>query len=582
MILKAIKAISFSFSKELKLKYLGVIIFNIFSGLLEVLSIAFIIPFTMLLFKKDELLNNQIVNDIYNYIGFASYESFIIFFSIFFLIILILSNICSIINVWLISFLTYKLDYNLISRLFKNFIFLGYENKINVNSSDLISKMTIQIKRFVEGVVNSVMIIFQKLITILFIIIFLAYIDFKITISTLCLLLILYLIFYKIINKTVHSKGSEMTMIFNNRQRLISESIFGIKEVILYDLQQNLYKKLSALSKKLTLNVSFVRTAAVTPRYLLEILIFIMIIPLSLYFFLYENQNLDTIFPTLTAFIFALYKISPAVQAIFAALVNIKTDYSAFDIFKNDIKMYEKTTGRIFNYESKKINFQKNIIFKDIDFAYKQSIRKNILESVNFEIKKNEVIGIFGQSGSGKTSCLNLLLGFLKPTSGFISIDNNPQQLFNNSQWMKKIGYVSQFTFLFDDTLLNNITMFEKNPDRNKVIDSLFKSGLEKYFKKNNENLDLIIGEKGSKISGGEAQRLGLARAIYRNPEILILDEFTSSLDAYTEEEIIRNLQKLKDNITIILSSHKYSVLQFCDRLYEINNGKLKKISNEL
>ena len=192
------------------------------------------------------------------------------------------------------------------------------------------------------------------------------------------------------------------------------------------------------------------------------------------------------------------------------------------------------------------------------------------------------MIGILGQTGSGKKSCLNLLLGFLKPTSGFISIDNNPQQLFNNSQWMKKIGYVSQFTFLFDDTLLINITMFVKNPERNKVIDSLFKAGLEKYFKKNNENLELIIGEKGSKISGGEAQRLGLARAIYRNPEILILDEFTSSLDAYTEEEIIRNLQKLKDNITIILSSHKYSVLQFCDRLYEINNGKLKKISNEL
>ena len=141
---------------------------------------------------------------------------------------------------------------------------------------------------------------------------------------------------------------------------------------------------------------------------------------------------------------------------------------------------------------------------------------------------------------------------------------------------MKKIGYVSQFTFLFDDTLTNNISMFEEKPNKKKLINSLYKAGLKDFFEKNNNNLDIIIGEKGSKISGGEAQRIGLARALYREPEILILDEFTSSLDINTEKEIINNIDKIKENLTIILSSHKFSVLQICDYLYEMHSGKIK------
>jgi len=575
MIFTAVKAISSSFPRRLKKKYFGVLFFNIFSGFLEVLSVAFIIPFTMLLFKKDELLNNQIIINIYNYLNFSSHDSFIIVFSIFFLFLLIISNICSIINVWLISYLTYQLDYNLVLRLFKNFLYLGYENKVNINSSDLISKMTIQIKRFVEGVVNSLMIIFQKFITIFFIVIFLAYINLKVTILTFLLLSILYLFFYKIINNTIYKKGVEMTSIFNKRQRLISESIFGIKEVILYNLQDNLNFKLKTLSSKLTKNVSFVRTAAVVPRYFLEILIFLILIPVSLHTFIYGDNDLNNIFPIITSFIFALYKISPAVQSIFSAFVNMKTDITAYDFFKKDIQINEKLIKNHLNNNIDTIYFKRNIIFSNVNFSYKKNLEINILKNINFVIKRNEVTGIFGPSGSGKTTCLNLLLGFLKPVSGNIIIDDSSKILFNNYNWMKKIGYVSQFTFLFDDSLINNITMFENNPDKTRVIDSLYKAGLKNYFEKNNKNLDLIIGEGGSKISGGEAQRLGLARAIYRKPEILILDEFTSSLDEETEKEIIYNINKIKKNMTIILSSHKFSVLQFCDQLYKVNNGNI-------
>ena len=580
MISQVLKAINISFSKKLKLNYLFVFLFNILSGILEVLSIALIIPFTMLLFQKDELFKNETVILIYNLFNFSAQESFVIVFSIFFLIILIVSNVFSVINVWLISYFTYKLDYNLIIKLFKNFLYLGYENKVNINSADLISKMTIQIKRFVEGVVNSLMIIFQKIITILFILVFLSFVNLEITLYSLITIFLIYIIFFKLINNLVYKKGSEMTSIFSKRQRLISETIFGIKEVILYNLQEKQIKNLNSLSKKLTKNVAFVRTIAVFPRYFLEIIIFLILVPSSIIFFLNDQNDLNSIIPILSSFIFGLYKLSPAVQSIFSAFVNIKTDLSAFEAFKGDLKLHQETDiDRVGNSETKKSNIIFNSVmnFENINFSYKNSLSKKILKNLNIEIKKNEITGIFGHSGSGKTTCLNLILGFLKPTSGKILIDNQNQVHFNNFDWMKKIGYVSQFTFLFDDTLRNNITMFEKNPDNIRLIDTIEKSGLTNYFNKNDRNLDLTIGERGSQLSGGEIQRIGLARALYRQPDLLVLDEFTSSLDMKTEKEILENIKKLKKNLTIVLSTHKFSILDLCDTLYELHNGELKK-----
>ena len=296
----------------------------------------------------------------------------------------------------------------------------------------------------------------------------------------------------------------------------------------------------------------------------------------QLFFFLNDQNDLNSIIPILSSFIFGLYKLSPAVQSIFSAFVNIKTDLSAFEAFKGDLKLHQETDiDRVGNSETKKSNIIFNSVmnFENINFSYKNSLSKKILKNLNIEIKKNEITGIFGHSGSGKTTCLNLILGFLKPTSGKILIDNQNQVHFNNFDWMKKIGYVSQFTFLFDDTLRNNITMFEKNPDNIRLIDTIEKSGLTNYFNKNDRNLDLTIGERGSQLSGGEIQRIGLARALYRQPDLLVLDEFTSSLDMKTEKEILENIKKLKKNLTIVLSTHKFSILDLCDTLYQLHNG---------
>ena len=478
----------------------------------------------------------------------------------------------SIVNVWIISYLTYNLDYNLLLNLYKNYLKLEFKEKLLTNSSDLIAKMTIQVKRFVEGVVNSLMTMIQKIITIFLIVIFLSILNFKITFFTILILILTYLLFYKSINKIIYNRGYEVTQIFNKRQKIISETIFGIKEIKLYNLDSSLVNNLKKLSLRLAKNVAFMKTVAVVPRYLLEIILFIVLIPLLIILFANQNNDFVNILPLLSAFIFGIYKLSPAIQSIFASVVNIRSDLTAFDSFKKDIEN-KSDVGR-FEKNSFNINFKNNLRFKKVSFTFDKN--KNALHEINIKIEKGKTIGLIGESGSGKTTLLNLILGFFKPSSGEIFVDDYKIDLLDNTDWMSKIGYVSQFTFLFDDTLSNNITMFDKNVREDFLEECIKNAGLNEFYNKNNKNLNLRIGERGSKISGGEIQRIGLARALYRKPKILILDEFTSSLDKKIEQEILNNIFEIKDNLTIILSTHKYSVLQICDYLYEIDKGHIK------
>ena len=572
MILKALKAISISFPRNLKIKYLAVIIFNIISGFIEVLSVSLVIPFTSVIIKRESILEIDFLNFIYNFFNFTDLNSFIIFFSLFFLSVIIISNLISIVNVWIISYLTYNLDYNLLLNLYKNYLKLEFKEKLLTNSSDLIAKMTIQVKRFVEGVVNSLMTMIQKIITIFLIVIFLSILNFKITFFTILILILTYLLFYKSINKIIYNRGYEVTQIFNKRQKIISETIFGIKEIKLYNLDSSLVNNLKKLSLRLAKNVAFMKTVAVVPRYLLEIILFIVLIPLLIILFANQNNDFVNILPLLSAFIFGIYKLSPAIQSIFASVVNIRSDLTAFDSFKKDIEN-KSDVGR-FEKNSFNINFKNNLRFKKVSFTFDKN--KNALHEINIKIEKGKTIGLIGESGSGKTTLLNLILGFFKPSSGEIFVDDYKIDLLDNTDWMSKIGYVSQFTFLFDDTLSNDITMFDKNVREDFLEECIKNAGLNEFYNKNNKNLNLRIGERGSKISGGEIQRIGLARALYRKPKILILDEFTSSLDKKIEQEILNNIFEIKDNLTIILSTHKYSVLQICDYLYEIDKGHIK------
>jgi ABC-type bacteriocin/lantibiotic exporter with double-glycine peptidase domain len=272
----------------------------------------------------------------------------------------------------------------------------------------------------------------------------------------------------------------------------------------------------------------------------------------------------------------ALFRLLPSSNKILNCLNMLKFNISSTHKILNEIKSFNHSL--ISN--SNKVKFQ-NFIFNEkitlekVNFTYESS-NKVILDDINLTIRKNEIIGISGASGSGKSTLLNIICFLLAPTSGKILIDDMPIEYIYKS-YQLKIGYVSQKIYLIDDTFIQNIIfgVDKVNYDYNLFKDVIAKLDLIKVL----DNLPLkentIIGERGSKFSGGQQQRIGIARALYKNPEILILDEATNALDEKSEKEILNTVCNLKDNLTIILVSHKKTVLDFCDKVYEIKNGHL-------
>ena len=256
---------------------------------------------------------------------------------------------------------------------------------------------------------------------------------------------------------------------------------------------------------------------------------------------------------------------------ILSMMQSIKGLQASVDMLNNELEYYENNKKENFkNSFNEKISLNKNIKFKNVYFSYDQ--KKEILKDFSFEINKSEIIGIYGKSGSGKSTLVDLLTGLLTPDKGEILIDERFKLNQNNiPEWQKKIGYVSQNVFLFDKSLRENIAFGQENDaiDDKKIWNILRKTALLDVI----TDLNVEVGEKGIKFSGGQVQRMGIARELYRNPELLILDEATNSLDKQTENLILESIKDLKKSTTIIIISHKESTLKVCDEIINLEKN---------
>jgi ABC-type bacteriocin/lantibiotic exporter with double-glycine peptidase domain len=283
----------------------------------------------------------------------------------------------------------------------------------------------------------------------------------------------------------------------------------------------------------------------------------------------------------------ASYRFVPSISKIVQSIQNIQFNLACAKNLKNEILNFNeisKIKKKIKMHENKNI-FQSKIEFKNLSFSYDlNSIKENtVLKNINFEIKKGECVGIVGNSGSGKSTLTDLLIGLQTPTTGEILVDSvNINRFINN--WQKLLGCVPQEVFISDDSLKKNIAfgVSETNINDKKITKCLELSNLKDFSTTLENNLETIIGERGARLSGGQKQRIGIARAFYNNPEILIFDESTNSLDSETESKILSEIYNLKKEKTIIIISHKKNILKKCDYILAIENKTIKKMTRQI
>jgi ABC-type multidrug transport system fused ATPase/permease subunit len=273
----------------------------------------------------------------------------------------------------------------------------------------------------------------------------------------------------------------------------------------------------------------------------------------------------------------------PSASRILGSFQQIRYGIPALNIILNEQISSSKYYDDLSKNRRKNINYQfKNSIkFKNINYNYTGKENGIIFENLNLEINKNQIIGIYGPSGSGKSTFADLLSGLLTPTSGKILLDD--ENVTQNPYALRAIfAYVPQLVYLLNDTIKNNITFGEnlKNVDINKLQKSIKLSQLSSLVETAPDGVETIVGERGSMLSGGQIQRIGIARAIYHESEVLIFDESTNALDSEAEQKIIEEIADLKKTKTIIIISHKISNLQICDKVFQLKDKKLIQVKN--
>ena len=297
------------------------------------------------------------------------------------------------------------------------------------------------------------------------------------------------------------------------------------------------------------------------------------------------NQDLKNLTPIIGAFVFGSQRLLPTTQLIYASWTNIKAKQDSIKKVVEYIKNINLSKDNISINKSlkNKLNF-KTLLLNNIYFKYRLN-EKDVIKGINLQINKGDRLGLLGKSGSGKSTILELISGLLMPSKGEILINNTPLKY--NSKTLRLfqdiISYSPQETYLSDTTIAKNIALGinENLIDKKRIRKAIVYSQLSELINSLPEGINTKVGEKGSNLSGGQRQRIGLARAIYKNSSFLILDEFTSSLDESTEKEIMSTIKNLPRSKTIIIVSHRKKVLDICDKIIKVEDGKVSKILNK-
>ncbi len=574
-----LKALKYYLPFKYSLKYKLTCVLNLFGDLLELIGISFFPIIIYNILNPKELENFLHNKNIFFLDPVLQNESSIIIIIGCLVLFYFLKNIYLLFVFYFQKKLMIDIEIDQRSKIYQKYLKeIEYEEYLKKSPSYLYSLVDRGIPD-TTVILDYILLLIREvfLITIIFVSIFL--INIYASIITLISLISFVIIFYFFTAKIARWRGKISWIFKVKNAKIVSETFDLFKEIRLYNKDEFFFEKYKHQIYVSGRNRLFLSILNYLPRQLLEIgLIFIIFLVICFSFYFFGSYN--EIMPSVTFIAASSIRLIPAFRITTTSIndINYKSKYldtivDELELLKSEPQIDIKNIKDELN-ENEIIKFENSIKISNLRFKFKGS-DKEILNISNLEIKKGEKIGIIGPSGSGKSSLINLILGFLKPSTGEIKVDG--KNIKNNLLgWSKNIGYVPQEIFFLDDKISNNIAfgVDEKKININKLKRSLEISNLVDFVNSCDAGVDTVIGNKALKISGGQRQRIGIARAIYNTPSLLILDEATNSLDEKNEVEIINDIILNKD-LTIIIIAHRLECLKNCDKIFKINNGKL-------
>jgi ABC-type multidrug transport system fused ATPase/permease subunit len=561
------------FSRKQRLFFILLMIFFLFSALVQVLGLASIGPFIALLSNTSAIESNQLLKFIYNYFSFTSTRNFTVAVAFGSLIMTVLSNLVSILTLWLLIRFTMIIGGDIQRRLFENLMFRPYLFHKSNNYSESISLISQQAPRFVYMVIQSILLLFSNLFVALVILTGLVYLSPVTVLITGFLLGITYLLTYVFLKNALKRHGEALSERNSLVQKILSEAFIGIKEVILSRLQKIFVDNFKSVNSKGLYSTSFISLSGDIPKFIIETVAFSVIF-ISAILILLTNNNMQSIVPFLSIYAIAGYKLIPTMHQIYKSVSSLSAHGAV------SFSLYDELHHQsLIDYDSfqSELDSVYTIQLKNVCFKYPDA-QNTTLDDINVSFHHNMINTIAGHSGSGKSTLVDILLGLLTPDSGTILIDNKvaDSELINKLQ--RSSGYVPQQIFILDDTVISNVAFGVKSHliCESEVIRALKQANAMSFIENLPQGIHTRLGQDGKLLSGGQRQKIGIARSLYRNPKILVLDEPTSALDIESEYDFMMLLNKLKTQVLIIVISHRPSALKYSDRITLMQNGKIE------
>ena len=572
MILKSVIEIFFNLEKKDKIKIYFLMVVMITTAFFEIAYIYLIFQFIGYIsmgeefFSTIEIIQRLNLNYYLEEINLKSLSTIVVF-------VVLLAQLMTVLNIYLTTKFSFLIGLNISSSLYKYYLKRNYLDHVSSSLSDMINKIDDQVTRIIAQVLVPVLHIISKIILILPILFFAFLYDLNASLIIFSFLSLFYFSFFISFKKIILNKSGYVSILTKNRYKLMHETFNLISEIKIHKLSSKFLNQFKKIGINLTNTYTFLTTIRSLPRSILEIIAVIILLLLVVYNYDSLENNFNTLAVSISAFFLILYKLLPSFQTIYINFSHLKSGVPAYQILREDIFASGLVEYNQHETNEKKIEF-KSLELMNLSFSYDN--KKDILKNINFKINKKEKIGIVGLSGSGKTTLINILLSLIDYKNGKIFL--NDIEINNKNDLLKsKISFVPQNPVIIDGTVKENITVTESESNI-KVEDlenAIKNSNLKEVVNQMSTGINTIIGENGISLSGGQKQRLALARALYKKPDLLILDEATSSLDKLVESEIVNHLINKEKNLTLIIISHNINLLKNCDKIIFIENSLL-------
>ena len=578
---------SFQLIEKNEHKKLGMLLAMIMvMGILEAMGTFFIIPFIYIVTKPETIYTNIYIAALYHLFRFHSISNFTFFSGIFLFVFILSGYLFRALTLWKTVNFAHRHTYHISNRLLGVYVKQPYSWLANQNSAGISNMILTEVNLVTTQVLLPELDILSNFIVSCCISTLLLIISPVLAFSSVLIFGGAYFITYRIQHTKINKLGTERQQAQKDCFQLTQEILGGIKEIKVAGLETEQVNNFEKPSKILFAKNAGIQILSELPQYVFQTVAIGGLILFLLLYVVWQNQKMDLVIPLLAFYSFATLKLIPAFQRMYRSFSYINFNTLLLDKIITDLQLFKTEEANNIKHQKNRVsNFHlgDNITFNNVGYAYKNGNFYE-LKNISFHIPANSKTALIGKSGSGKSTVADLIMGLLEPDTGTIYINETPLTAPHIRAWQSKIGYVPQHIFLTDNSIASNIAFGvpEEEIDAAALVKAATAAEIHDYIIHELENgYQSTIGEKGESLSGGQRQRIGIARALYKHPELLILDEATNALDVQTEAKIFSNIDRMGYTKTRVVITHRMDSLSHFDQVIQLENGGIMQESSK-